>query len=92
MNEWEKLKEKVKIGDFLIGKVSRHRPFGVFVDLEETPFDGLIQIVDFGPNLNVESPHDYPEIGQLVKGEVLGFKETGHQIWLRFDKTISLGG
>ncbi len=77
---WEQLKNSLEVGELLQGRVIKHEPYGVFVSLE-LPFEGLIQITDFKDE-GVMSSQEYPPIGRLIEAVVLGFKETGHQIWL----------
>ncbi len=78
---WNQVKKSLKVGTKLTGLVTRHFAFGVFVSLPEIEFTGLIQIIDFKDD-GVMTPSDYPEIGSSVNLVVLGFKETGQQIWL----------
>jgi len=77
---WEQLKSSLCVGELVQGRITKHEPYGVFVGLE-LPFEGLIQIIDFKDE-GVMSSQEYPPTGQLIEAVVLGFKETGHQIWL----------
>jgi ribosomal protein S1 len=77
---WSTLKKIMTIGEIVKGQVTRHAPYGVFVDLG-IPFEGLIQITDF-KDQGIMSPQEYPPVGQEIEAVVLGFKEFGHQIWL----------
>ncbi len=78
---WDETKDSLKIGTKLKGVVTKHFPFGIFVDLPGIRFTGLVQITDFQDKGHM-TPSDYPAIGSLVNVLVLGFKETGQQIWL----------
>lgn len=78
---WEEIKESLKVGTKLKGVVTKHFPFGIFVSLPGIKFTGLVQIPDFKDEGSM-TPSDYPAVGSLVDVVVLGFKETGGQIWL----------
>jgi ribosomal protein S1 len=78
---WEKLKQSLPIGSIVSGVATRHAPFGVFVTITGVPFDGLIQITDFKDTGRM-TPDEFPAIGSNLGAVVLGFKETGRQIWL----------
>jgi ribosomal protein S1 len=78
---WEEVKDSLRIGMKIRGKVLRHAPFGIFVSLPEIPFDGLVQITDF-KDAGRMTPNEYPALESTVDAVVLGFKETGNQIWL----------
>jgi ribosomal protein S1 len=71
---WECIKSKYKIGQILQGKVIRHTPYGVFLDIGEVEVKGLIRIPDFLDDgaMNEEM---YPEIGSQVTGVVTGYNE-----------------
>ena len=57
---WEEIVIKYPIGSVIEGIVEHHVPFGVFLDIEEIDFRGLIQIVDFKDDVMVME--DYPKI------------------------------
>ena len=78
---WEELKDSLRIGTKVRGKVLRHAPFGIFVSLPGIPFDGLVQITDFKDTGRM-TPNECPALESTIDAVVLGFKETGKQIWL----------
>jgi ribosomal protein S1 len=78
---WEEVKDSLPIGTKVRGKVLRHAPFGIFVSLPGIPFDGLLQITDFKDTGRM-IPKEYPALESTIDAVVLGFKETGKQIWL----------
>ena len=78
---WEELKDSLPIGTKVRGNVLRHAPFGIFVSLPGIPFDGLVQITDFKDAGRMTSL-EYPALESTIDAVVLGFKETGNQIWL----------
>ena len=78
---WEELKDSLRIGTKVRGKVLRHAPVGIFVSLPGIPFDGLVQITDFKDTGRM-TPNEYPALESMIDAVVLGFKETGNQIWL----------
>ena len=77
---WEELKNTLEIGTIIIGTITRHEPYGVFVDIGYE-YDGLIQITDFKDE-GVMTPEEYPAVGDEVQVKVLGFKDPGRQVWL----------
>ena len=64
---WEQIKLKYKLGQFLLGKVEYHAPFGVFVNIGEDGVKGLIKIPDFLDNGEM-SEEMYSEIGAIIVG------------------------
>jgi len=64
---WEQIKSKYRIGQFLQGKVVSHKPYGVFLDIGEPEVKGLIRIPDFLDEGDM-SQEMYPEIGSQVSG------------------------
>ncbi|GAX40186.1 ribosomal protein S1 [Tolypothrix sp. NIES-4075] len=80
-HSWEEIKNYLKLGSMLKGVVTKHFPFGIFVALSGIKFIGLVQIPDFKDECDM-TPSEYPAVGSSVDVVVLGFKETGQQIWL----------
>jgi len=78
---WEELKSALPVGSKIRGTVLRHAPFGIFVAIPTSPFDGLVQITDFKDSGRM-APNEYPPLGSTIEAIVLGFKESGKQIWL----------
>jgi hypothetical protein len=78
---WDGIKRSLRVGTLVKGTVIRHAPFGVFVRIGGIPFDGLVQITDFKDEGRM-TVDEFPPIGSLLTALVLGFKETGNQIWL----------
>lgn len=78
---WDKIKDSLKLGTKLKGVVTKHFPFGIFVALPEIKFTGLVELPNFKDE-GIITPSEYPAVGSLVDVVVLGFKETGQQIWL----------
>jgi ribosomal protein S1 len=78
---WEEIKDSLKIGTKLNGTVTKHFPFGIFVNILGVKFTGLIQITDF-KDQGYMTPLEYPPVGSTVNVVVLGLKESGQQIWL----------
>jgi len=82
---WEKLKSKLNIGTVVTGVVTKHEPYGVYVNIGYS-FDGLIQITDFKSH-GVMTTAEYPPINSEIKAKVLGYKEVGKKIWLGIVET-----
>lgn len=72
---WENIKSKYKLGQFVLGKVEFHTPFGVFVNIDDSLVKGLIKIPDFLDEGGM-SPEMYPEIGTTVGAVVVGYNES----------------
>ena len=77
----EELKDSLPIGTKVRGKVIRHALFGIFVSLPGIPCDGLVEITDFKDTGRM-TPMEYPALESTIDAVVLGFKDTGNQIWL----------
>jgi ribosomal protein S1 len=72
--DWEQVKLKYKIGQVLQGKVLRHEPYGVFLDIGEAEIRGLIRIPDFLDD-GAMSEEMYPEIGSQVTAVIIGYND-----------------
>ncbi|HAG83470.1 MAG TPA: RNA-binding protein [Cyanobacteria bacterium UBA12227] len=73
--DWEQVKSKYKLGQFVQGKVEHHAPFGVFIDIGEPSVRGLIKIPDFLDEGEM-SEEMYPEIGSTIGSIVVGYNES----------------
>lgn len=71
---WEQIKSKYKLGEFVLGKVEFHAPFGIFVKIDESSVKGLIKIPDFLDD-GFMSAEMYPEIGSTIGAVVVGYNE-----------------
>lgn len=69
-----------KVGSIIVGKVLRHEPYGIFLDIGYE-HEGLIQITDFKDEGTMKTS-EYPVIDDEVRAVVLGFKDHGCQVWL----------
>jgi len=87
--QWRELKERLKIGDVVVTKFSKHEPYVIFVALG-MEFEGLVGITDF-MDIGVMTTSEYPRIGEDIRAVVLGFKEHGQQIWLSVKASQLLG-
>ena len=79
--QWETAKHSLNVGDFVRGVVRSHEPYGVFVEILDVPFPGLVQITDFKDQGRM-TVAEYPPLGIEIEARVLGFKDVGEQIWL----------
>ncbi len=77
---WDGLKKTLKAGEIVSGKIFRHEPYGVLADIGYE-YHGLIQINDFKDD-GVMKPELYLPIGSEIKAKILGFKDSGCQVWL----------
>lgn len=65
----------------MTGTVVRYAPYGFFVKIDGNVFDGLVQITDFKDEGRMHVDECLP-IGCQIKAVILGFKESGKQIWM----------
>jgi len=68
---WSKIQDKLAIGQTVTGVVTRHEPFGIFIDIGEV-FDCLVQITEL-PGDPKKSIDNYLPIGSEVSARVVGF-------------------
>ena len=88
ITNWEQIKSKYKLGQFVQGKVEFHAPFGVFVNLDESLVKGLIKIPDFLDEGEM-SEEMYPEIGTIIGAVVVGYNESNcREIYLNAKPSI----
>ncbi|MEI6234349.1 MAG: RNA-binding protein [Planctomycetota bacterium] len=82
--QWNDLKSKLAIGTIVTGEIMAHWRFGAFVSMNriDTPFVGLIEIIDFEDKLRPITPRDFPDIETTVRAVVLGFRDSNHQVAL----------
>lgn len=75
---WEQIKTRYRLGQFIQGKVEFYAPFGVFVEVGEPSVQGLIKIPDFLDE-GTMSEEMYPEIGTPVGAVVVGYNESNRR-------------
>jgi ribosomal protein S1 len=87
-NSWEQTKSKYKLGQFVQGKVEFHSPFGVFVEMGESPVKGLIKIPDFLDEGKM-CEEMYPEVGTTIGAIVVGYNESNcREIYLNAKPSV----
>lgn len=79
-HEWETLKETLRVGDPVRGRIARHVAFGAFVDLGH-PFDGLIENPNFSSD-RVRNESRQPAVGSIVDAVVVQLDDRNHQVRL----------
>lgn len=85
---WESLKSKYKLGQFVLGEVEYHTPFGIFIDIGESQVKGLIKIPDFLDEGNM-SQEMYPEIGATIGAVVVGYNESNcYEVYLNAKPSV----
>lgn len=77
-NDWQHIKSKYKLGQFVLGKVEFHANFGVFIDIGEPLVKGLLKIPDFLDEGEM-SAEMYPEIGSAIGAVVVGYNESNRR-------------
>jgi ribosomal protein S1 len=78
---WQQVKQELKIGSVLTGKVFTQVIFGVFFDAG-LGFPVRMNITDFGIRTveGLQFPEDYPALQSSISGKLAGFDERTHQI------------
>jgi ribosomal protein S1 len=79
--EWDALKQRLRIGSVITGKVIYQARFGVFVDAG-LGFPALMRVTEFGvikPG-GLAFPDDYPALGSAISGQFCGFDERNRQL------------
>jgi ribosomal protein S1 len=71
---WYSIKAKYPRGTFVRGSVTSHHPFGVFLDMGEPGVRGLIRIVDFVDEGEMQADL-FPAIGKIVGGIVYEYSD-----------------
>ena len=85
---WEQIKSRYKLGQFVQGKVEFYAPFGVFVQVDEPSVKGLIKIPDFLDE-GTMSEDMYPEIGTAIGAVVVGYNESNcREIYLNAKPSV----
>jgi predicted RNA-binding protein with RPS1 domain len=78
---WDEIQRKLPVGSLVSCRITRHAPYGVFAKISGVPFNGLIEITDFKDEGRM-TVDEFPAVGSTLTAVVLGFKESGHQVWL----------
>lgn len=85
---WNEIKSKYQLGKLIYGIVEAHTPFGVFVNIGDVNFKGIIQITDFLDTGRM-TPQMYPEICSSVGAVIVGYTEDErNQIWLSVKPSV----
>jgi small subunit ribosomal protein S1 len=77
---WQKIAEKIKVGDIITGTVVRLAQFGAFVELEPG-IDGLVHISQLADH-RVAKTEDVVEVGQEVRIKVISMDTEAKRIGL----------
>ena len=81
---WNQIKSKYRLGELIHGKVARHAPFGIFVDIGNERVRGLVQITDF-----VDAGDMTPDMGSPIGAVVIGYtQDQRNQIWLSVKPSV----
>lgn len=70
---WKELKQRLKKGNIIQGKVVEVEPFGIFLDINES-FLGLV----LGPQISDKefiSIEDFPKLGDNLEGVIIDFSD-----------------
>lgn len=78
---WETAKRLLPIGSLVGGFVTRHEDGGLYVDIG-LEFEALIPMVDVRDAHGPIPAEELPAPKTRVVGVVMGFRDTGRQIWL----------
>ncbi|GAA6622179.1 S1 RNA-binding domain-containing protein [Scytonema sp. NUACC26] len=87
-NFWNQVKSKYRLGELIHGKVERHFPFGIFVDIDDENVRGIVQITDFVDTGDM-TPEMYPDVGSPIEAVVIGYTEDErNQVWLSVKPSV----
>lgn len=78
---WEDAKRRFPVGAVVTGTVTRHAPFGVFVDLGDPDCYGLVERPEF-LDAGRMTEDQYPPVGSAVRVLVLAHTDRDHRVWL----------
>jgi len=79
---WEKIEEKLKIGDKVAGRVVSLTDYGAFIEIEKG-IEGLIHISEMSWTQHISHPSQFVSMGQVVDAVILSLDKN--------EKKISLG-
>ncbi len=84
--DWNKIKQKYPMWKKIECRVIAHRPFGVFLDIEDKEVLGIVAVIDF------EEDTAYPAVDSVVTGVVIGYTEDSrNQIWISINPKVLSG-
>jgi len=79
---WEKIEDKLKIGDKVAGRVVSLTDYGAFIEIEKG-IEGLIHISEMSWTQHISHPSQFVSMGQVVEAVILSLDKV--------EKKISLG-
>jgi small subunit ribosomal protein S1 len=79
---WDKIEEKLKIGDKVSGRVVSLTDYGAFIEIEKG-IEGLIHISEMSWTQHISHPSQFVSMGQIIEAVILSLDKD--------DKKISLG-
>jgi len=79
---WEKIEDKLKIGDKVAGRVVSLTDYGAFIEIEKG-IEGLIHISEMSWTQHISHPSQFVSMGQVVDAVILSLDKD--------EKKISLG-
>jgi small subunit ribosomal protein S1 len=79
---WEKIEDKLKIGDKAAGRVVSLTDYGAFIEIEKG-IEGLIHISEMSWTQHISHPSQFVSMGQVVEAVILSLDKV--------EKKISLG-
>ncbi len=81
---WDNIKEKVKVGTAIEGKITKVTDFGAFVEIEEG-IEGLVYVSELSDE-RVEKPADVVNVGDVVRAEIISLDPKERRIALSMKK------
>lgn len=84
---WKKASEQYKVGNVVMGKVSRLAGFGAFVELE-SGIEGLVHISEISEK-RISKPDDELDMGQEVKVKVLSVDGSARKLSLSMKEALA---
>lgn len=86
LNEWDRARQSLIVGQEVRGRVAHISDFGVFVDLGYAGVLGLILAPDLPSAGGIPR---FPSVGDSVQAKVLGFRDHNRQVALALLASIA---
>ncbi len=78
---WSKINEKYKVGDIVIGEVTKLNPFGAFVQLDND-IHGLAHVSEILSQIKAKNLADILEVGKQYSFVILSIESESHRLGL----------
>lgn len=80
--QWEAIKIRLPIGRLVEGAVVARQPFGAFIDLGGALARMELPSLPGAGTRRFDSPDDHPDVGTVLRGYVVGYRDRGRHVRL----------